>query len=134
MTQKCDGTVIRTWDSARDAEDALGIDPKKIELCLMRKSIGAGGYRWRYADDSEPSVAEPLSVALHASDSKPSVADPLSVAAGAPRVSDIEPALGGLPPGWTEHLDRGTGRSYFHHAATNTTTRDRPDTGGALAQ
>jgi hypothetical protein len=44
----------------------------------------------------------------------------------------LEPAPVGLPPGWIEHLDRASGNPYFHHAATNTTTWDRPYA-GALA-
>ena len=51
-SRSCHGPVLRTWGSARDAGDALGIDPKKIELCLMGRVMGAGSYRWRYADDA----------------------------------------------------------------------------------
>ena len=50
--RSCDGPILRTWDSARDAGGALGINPKEIELCLMGRLIDAGSYRWRYADDA----------------------------------------------------------------------------------
>ena len=31
-----------------------------------------------------------------------------------------------LPPGWTEHRDRTSGKAYYHHAASKTTTWERP--------
>ena len=41
-------------------------------------------------------------------------------AAQAPAAADA------LPPGWTEHRDRKSGKAYYHHAASKTTTWERP--------
>ena len=48
-----DGQDIRTFASAKEAGDTLGINPTNITACCRGKYgfQSAGGYRWRYAED-----------------------------------------------------------------------------------
>ncbi len=42
---------IRTWDSAADVENELGICHGNIAACCKGKIKSAGGFKWKYYDD-----------------------------------------------------------------------------------
>ena len=44
-----DGTLIKEWPSAREAERQLGISQSSICSCLKGRKKSAGGFVWRYA-------------------------------------------------------------------------------------
>lgn len=46
-----DGKFIKTWDSMKDAEIALGIKYQQVSGCCRGLSNTAGGYIWEYADE-----------------------------------------------------------------------------------
>ena len=43
-----DGTLIKEWPSAKEAERQLGILPSNICNCLKGRRKSAGGFVWRY--------------------------------------------------------------------------------------
>ena len=43
-----DGTLIREWPSAREAERQLGIHQQNICACLKGRRESAGGFVWKY--------------------------------------------------------------------------------------
>ena len=43
-----DGTLIREWPSAKEAERQLGIHQQNICACLKGRYKSAGGFVWRY--------------------------------------------------------------------------------------
>ena len=45
-----DGKLIRTFDSAKEAESATGVLRSKICMCCKGQRKTAGGYKWRYTD------------------------------------------------------------------------------------
>ena len=52
VQMSADGQTIRTWPSAKDAGQTLGLDPSHITACCRGKR-GAktiGGYRWKYSE------------------------------------------------------------------------------------
>ena len=44
-----DGTLIKEWPSAREAERRLGIPQPNISQCCKGRYKSAGGFVWRYA-------------------------------------------------------------------------------------
>ena len=48
-----DGTFVKEWPSASEAERKLGIPRTSIKACLRYGSKSAGGFVWRYAGSSE---------------------------------------------------------------------------------
>ena len=48
-----DGTLIKEWPSAKEAERKLGIPQPNICHCLKGRLKSAGGFVWRYATSSE---------------------------------------------------------------------------------
>ena len=44
-----DGTYIRSFNSAHDAESELGISHSHISQCCHNKRNSTGGYKWRFA-------------------------------------------------------------------------------------
>lgn len=44
-----DGTFVKEWQSACEAERQLGIPPSNIGQCLKGHRKSAGGFVWRYA-------------------------------------------------------------------------------------
>merc|ERR1712010_66184 len=38
----------------------------------------------------------------------------------------------GMPPGWTEHFDHSSGRSYYHNQHTNETSWSKPTAHGIV--
>jgi hypothetical protein len=47
-----DGAYINTYPSTREAERQTGILQQSISKCCLGKRRTAGGYTWRYADES----------------------------------------------------------------------------------
>lgn len=45
-----DGTLIKTWESMKDASAHLGIFKSQICSCCKGKAKTAGGFRWEYTD------------------------------------------------------------------------------------
>jgi len=45
----------------------------------------------------------------------------------------VSPAAGALPEGWAEHPDPGSGRTFYHHAASGTTSWEKPQPTPAAA-
>ena len=43
-----DGTLVKEWPSAKEAERQLGILPSNICNCLKGRRKSAGGFVWRY--------------------------------------------------------------------------------------
>ena len=48
--------------------------------------------------------------------------------------ADDDEAEAELPDGWEEHHDQQTGRAFYYHAATKTSTWERPSGDGAAAE
>ena len=48
-----DGTFVKEWPSAHEAERQLGIFQSHICSCIKGHSKSAGGFVWRYASPSE---------------------------------------------------------------------------------
>ena len=47
---RMDGTFVRTWESTKAIEKALGTDHSNISSCCKGKIKTSGGYVWRYAE------------------------------------------------------------------------------------
>ena len=45
-----EGELIRVWDSAVDAHNAIGVNPTHIGACCTGKRKTAGGSKWKYYD------------------------------------------------------------------------------------
>ena len=48
-----DGTLIKEWPSANEAQRQVGIPQSNICNCLKGRKKSAGGFFWRYASSSE---------------------------------------------------------------------------------
>ena len=48
-----DGTFVKEWPSAHEAERKLGISRTSICKCLKGRIKSAGGFVWRYAHEDE---------------------------------------------------------------------------------
>lgn len=48
-----DGTFVKEWPSAHEAERQLGIPQTNICACLKGRLKSAGGFVWRYASSSD---------------------------------------------------------------------------------
>ena len=68
IKQKCvpinqydkDFNLLKTWNSARQAEKELGIDHSGIGDCCNYITRQAGGFQWRYAERSETAALADL--------------------------------------------------------------------------
>eukprot|EP00930_Biecheleria_cincta_P073252 TRINITY_DN60564_c0_g1_i1.p1 TRINITY_DN60564_c0_g1~~TRINITY_DN60564_c0_g1_i1.p1 ORF type:complete len:834 (+),score=128.41 TRINITY_DN60564_c0_g1_i1:45-2546(+) len=70
----------------------------------------------------EPVVDKPLAQSMAAADRD--VHDLVKPVAA--RAASVDPCIGRLPHGWTEHVDRKTGRAFYHNEATGDTTWEKP--------
>ena len=48
------GEPIRIWECEKYAEDKLGMSAGQISKCCTYKSVMAGGYLWKFANDETP--------------------------------------------------------------------------------
>jgi hypothetical protein len=45
-----DGTLIKEWNSGKEAGELLGIHPANITACLKKRYKSAGGFIWKYKE------------------------------------------------------------------------------------